>query len=351
MKPYRRPPRPEIALVTGGAGFIGTHLCRALKNAGHEVYSLDLKESPPSPVDGVHYITGDVRQYGPLREILENHAISVVYHLAATVSVPLCQRNAPESYSNNVMATLTLLEACRHSSQPIRFAFASSAALYGTLGDHRKPLVEEEIASRFQSFYAAQKHASEKMIELYHAYHQIPSLIFRFFNVFGEGQDPDSPYSGVITIFTREAQAHRPLKLFHGGIQTRDFIPVTEVASALTSALTLPSHQWDAQVLNLGSGTSTSIRALAEVVRSASRAKVPLVDAPPREGDVLHSLADIGRARRLLGFEPSADLSEELQRLVRQDDSNVLGSPSSERYTSRKRPNQAVSEKWEVTRL
>ena len=340
MKTNRRLHRQETVLVTGGAGFIGTHLCRALKNAGHEVYSLDLKEKPPSPIEGVNYITGDVRQYGPLREILENHAISVVYHLAATVSVPLCQKNAPESYSNNVIATLTLLEACRYSSQPIRFAFASSAALYGNLGDHRKPLAEEQIASRFQSFYAAQKHASEKMIELYHAYHQIPSLIFRFFNVFGEGQDPDSPYSGVITIFSREAQANRPLKLYHGGIQTRDFIPVAEVARALTRALALPSHQWDAQALNLGSGTATSIRALAEIVRSASRTKIPLIDAPPREGDVLHSLADVRRAQRLLGFQPSAELSEELEQLV-----------NSERYTSRKRPNQAVSEKWEVTRL
>ena len=157
----------------------------------------------------------------------------VVYHLAATVSVPLCQKDPVDSYSNNFQATLGLLELIRErrvrDGKAIRFAFASTAAVYGARGDDGRALREDDIAQEFMSFYAAQKHASEQAIRLYRTAHGIPAWIFRFFNVFGPGEDPKSPYSGVITVFARLAREGQPLPLHGGGAQTRDFISVHDV--------------------------------------------------------------------------------------------------------------------------
>ncbi|MBC7397841.1 MAG: NAD-dependent epimerase/dehydratase family protein [Bdellovibrionales bacterium] len=306
----------QTVLITGGAGFIGTHLCRELIRNGYQVLSLDLKTYPPHPVSGVDYIVGDAREFNTVAHLLKQHAVNAVYHLAATVSVPLCQKDPVESYSQNMSATLNVLEACRMQVKPVRFAFASSAALYGSLGDSRGALSEHTIANRFSSFYAAQKHASEKMIELYCEYYKIPALVFRFFNVYGHGQDPSSPYSGVITIFSKLAKEKKPMTLYNAGEQTRDFIPVTDIVRALASALMLPEEKWDADVINLGSGTSTSVRELAEMIRTITGSNSSIVDAPPREGDVLHSLADIKRAKSLLGHEPSTDLSKRLGELL-----------------------------------
>ena len=304
-------------LITGGAGFIGTHLCRNLIARNTRVLSLDLKE-PKTPVDGVLYLIGDARNTSLVSELVDLESIETIYHLAATVSVPLCQTDPVESYSHNLIATQSVLEASRRSGRQVRVAFASSAALYGSLGDHRNPLHEAAIAERFSSFYAAQKHASEKMIELYRDFFKVPALIFRFFNVYGVGQDPTSPYSGVITIFSKLAREKKPISVYNSGIQTRDFISVTELTSAISQALDLPSEQWDASVVNLGSGTSTTIRELAEMIRSIAGSDAPIVDLPPREGDVLHSLADIRRAKEILKFSPTSDLPVKLSHMLTQ---------------------------------
>src|SRR5438128_3606009 len=180
-------------LVTGGAGFIGTHLSRRLVGLGHEVRIID-REDPAEPVAGSTYLKGDVRDRTLTSQAMEGS--DVVYHLAATVSVPLCQKDPVDSYSNNFQATLGLLELIRErrvrDGKAIRFAFASTAAVYGARGDDGRALREDDIAQEFMSFYAAQKHASEQAIRLYRTAHGIPAWIFRFFNVFGPGQDPKS---------------------------------------------------------------------------------------------------------------------------------------------------------------
>lgn len=315
----------ETVLITGGAGFIGTHLARELLAGNHRVMSLDLRGESTTPVPEVLYIRGDARNASEVGKLLEDFQVTAVFHLAAVVSVPLCQNDPVESYSHNVNATLAVLDACRKEIQrrsnaadatPLRVAFASSAALYGDLGNHYRPLEESKIADRFLSFYAAQKHASEKMIELYCDSFQVPSLIFRFFNVYGPGQDPTSPYSGVITVFSKLAREGHPLPLNDSGTQTRDFISVTELARAVASALKLPATKWDASVINLGSGVRTSVRELAEMIRSVSRSNSTILDAPPRPGDVRHSLADIRRAQDLIGFMPSDSLPAKLVELL-----------------------------------
>jgi UDP-glucose 4-epimerase len=305
-------------LVTGGAGFIGTHLCRALKGLGHEVVVLDLRK-PETSVDGVRYVQGDVRDGALVLKLIDG--ASTVYHLAAIVSVPLCQKDPVDSYSTNLTGTLVVLDAIRKQAEarkapPIRFAFASTAALYGTAGDDGRALKESDAAVWHTSYYAAQKIASEQAMDQYLKAFGVPTLPFRFFNVFGKGQDPTSPYSGVITIFCRFAREGRPLPLNAGGIQTRDFIAVHDIVAGLTSALDLPATAWDARPVNLGTGKTLTIRALAQIIVDAAGTGSKLVDAPAREGDVTHSLADISRARALLGFQPKHELKGTISELL-----------------------------------
>jgi UDP-glucose 4-epimerase len=304
-------------LVTGGAGFIGTHLCARLISQGHSVVALDLR-APKAPVHGVEYVRGDVRDRSLLDRCVEG--ADVVYHLAATVSVPLCQENPVESYSNNVLATVGVLDSiCARArterNRPVPFVFASSAALYGSRGDDRRALTETDTAPVFSSFYAAQKHACEKAIEVYHSTNGVPAVVFRFFNVFGPGQDPSSPYSGVITLFMKYAKEGRPLPLNGGGTQTRDFISVYDIADAAVSVLGLDPAVWDATPVNLGSGETITVRELAEQVSALHGKRSALVDAPSREGDVLHSLADISKARTRFGFYPSRNLRSGLSEI------------------------------------
>jgi UDP-glucose 4-epimerase len=305
-------------LVTGGAGFVGTHLSRKLIEQGYSVRVLDLR-NPTTVVPGVEYVQGDVRDAALLDKLVSG--VSTVYHLAATVSVPLCQKDPIDSYSNNFTATLMVLEAIRKHSAgkaaPIRLVFASTAALYGSMGDDGRALREADVASEFFSFYAAQKHASEKAIELYRSCFGIPAVVYRFFNIFGPGQDPSSPYSGVITIFAKFAREGKAMPLNAGGIQTRDFISVYDIANACAKALELPESKWDAKPMNLGTGSKITVRKLAEMIREISGTASEIVNAPPRDGDVIHSCANIDRAREVIGFKPAHDLKTGLTELLK----------------------------------
>jgi UDP-glucose 4-epimerase len=301
-------------LVTGGAGFIGTHLCRKLVGLGHRVTALDLKTAS-TPVQGVEYVQGDVRNTALVEKL--TNGIDVVYHFAATVSVPLCQKDPIESYSNNFTSTLIILDALRTEAKKARttppaLVFASTAALYGDIGNDGRSIKEMDLPAEFGSFYAAQKHASEKAIQLYANFHGIPATVFRFFNVFGPGQDPTSPYSGVITVLMKLAREGKSLPLNGGGSQTRDFISVHDIVSACKAALDVPLAQWTAAPMNLGTGKSITVRQLGEMISKMYQGAPKLVDAPPREGDVLHSRADITRASQRLGFAPIHGLEKGL---------------------------------------
>lgn len=326
-------PSPKPILVTGGSGFIGTHLCRELRARGFAVDVLD-RLDPKTSVEGVRYFKGDVRDVEKLRARVAE--ASAVYHLAATVSVPLCQGDPVESYSNNFTATLQVLEAIRAQAQasgqaPIPLVFASTAAVYGSQGDDGRALKESDTAPSFSSFYAAQKHASEKAIELYGMTAGVPATVFRFFNVFGPGQDPSSPYSGVITLFLKYASEKKALPLNAGGTQTRDFVSVKDVARACADALKQPREAWKAAPINLGSGTSMTVRKLAEIIRDelfADQGGVEIVDAPARPGDVMHSLANIERARTQLGFGPERLSAGHLKKILSDGTNGAEGNRS-----------------------
>lgn len=304
-------------LVTGGSGFIGTHLCRYLTQQGHYVQVIDLKK-PSSIVPNVAYFQGDVRIRDNILPLIEN--ADVVFHLAATVSVPMCQLDPVESYSNNFSATVFILSLIKETmdkqNRTIRMGFASTAAIYGRKGDDGKALTENDAAQEFLSYYAAQKSASEQALYLYTHAEKVPTLAFRFFNVYGPGQDPDSPYSGVISVFTVLAKAGKTLPLNAGGSQTRDFISVYDLVVGITSSLNLPKSAWNGDAINLGTGKATSIRELAEIICNIAKSSSQISHAPARTGDVMHSKADISRAQKILNFDPKFDLTDSLKRLL-----------------------------------
>lgn len=304
-------------LVTGGAGFIGTHLCRALREAGKDVRVLDLKDAA-QPVAGVEYARGDVRSPDDLAKLVKG--ASAVYHFAAIVNVAECQEKPVESYQTNFMGTVQVLEAARLESagrgDPVRVIFAGSSAVYGRKGVEGVAIRESDVADEPLSFYASQKLSSEHVIRIYCENRGVPAVVFRFFNVYGHGQDPTSPYSGVITIFSRLTREGKDLHLHGGGKQTRDFISVTDLVRANVRALDLPDSSCDGRAINLGTGRTITIRELGDLIIRLSRSSSKAIPSAPREGDVPHSRADVARALETLGWKSEIELSQGLGGLL-----------------------------------
>jgi UDP-glucose 4-epimerase len=246
--------------------------------------------------------------------------MDAVYHFAAIVSVPICQAEPLESYRTNLLATTLILDCLKKQKEQTgisaRLIFSSTAASYGSQGREGVPLAEEDIASEPPSFYAAQKLGSEQAIRLFHATQGLTAVVFRFFNVFGPGQDPSSPYSGVISVFLNAIKKGSVLRLNGGGAQTRDFISVHDIVTACVAALDLPQNLCDGKAINLGTGRKVSIRRLAEAMIAQSDKSIATEVAPAREGDVMHSLADISRASRLLRWSPRVTLQQGLKELL-----------------------------------
>ena len=304
-------------LITGGAGFIGTHLARRLIQQGRQVRVLDLV-SPPDPVPDVQYLVGDVTRAQTLLPAMAG--VDAVFHLAAIVSVPRCQEGPSESYLTNFTGTVNVLEAARGvgvaTGRMPRFVMASSAAVYGDLGRENEPLRESLSLQAPLSFYGAQKLASEHAVLRYSRDLGLPALSFRFFNVFGAGQDASSPYSGVISLFAREASAKRPLRILGDGNQTRDFVAVEDLVEACTRVLDLNPSRLQGQAINLGMGKAIRIRELAEIMRRITRLEASIESGPARGGDVRHSLADVSEASALLGWKATVDLETGLGRMI-----------------------------------
>ena len=306
-------------MITGGSGFIGTPLARSLVRENYEVVVFDLLP-PVSPVAGVKYVIGDVRNLKQISEHLVG--VDATYHFAAQVSVPYCQENPVISLEHNVLGTCNLLEAVRVLNQsrpenPIRVIFSSSASVYGDLGNDSEPISEDIPLDTPKSFYGMHKIAADQLLKNYFSAFAVPSLIFRFFNVYGEGQDPNSPYSGVISIFSERAKKKLPLTIYGDGSQTRDFISVHDIISACQKTLLLPISAYDAKIMNLGSGKKISILKLAESISKLYQDNQSFSFSPLRSEDVRYSLANINRSKKLLDWIPQSDLLDHLKSLIR----------------------------------
>lgn len=301
-------------VVTGGAGFIGSSLVRALLADGERVVVLDdFSTGKRANLQGLdesrlQIIEADV--VGGLDTEMSRvdaswGAPKAIVHLAAQVSVAASFEDPIGDAHRNHCATLHVLEYAR--KQPgARVVLASSAATYG---DVDEVPVREASARWPLSPYGIHKFSSELSLRAYAEVHGVPTTSLRFFNVYGPRQDPGSPYSGVISIFMKRGLAGEPLTIFGKGEQTRDFVFVTDVANAIRRAA---SSDFRGDVFNVGTGKQTSIHTLAQTVARLAGQGSELAFAPPRQGEVLHSCADLSHSRAVLGYEPSVSFEDGL---------------------------------------
>jgi UDP-glucose 4-epimerase len=296
--------------VTGGAGFIGSHLVEALLVGGCRVAVLDDLSSGnernlPASDGRLRFMRGDIRDRRAVESAVAG--CEAVFHLAAVVSVPKTTQDPVGSAEVNETGSLNVLDAARRAGAG-RFVFASSSAVYGD--DPRLPK-REDMAPKPLTPYAVQKLAVEYHARVYSGLYGLPSVCLRFFNVFGPRQDPSSPYSGVISIFMTKALTGGVPVIYGDGRQSRDFVFVGDVVQALILAAN--SAGGSGKVFNVGTGRSVTISALWEMVAALSGSSAKPVHEPPRPGDVPQSVSTIDAARTELGFAPQMSFEKGLE--------------------------------------
>lgn len=290
-------------LVTGGCGFIGSHLGDALRAAGHGVRVLDdlSTGSRRNLPLGAVLIEGDIADPGCARTALEG--VDGCFHLAAIASVERGRREWLATHRTNQGGTVALLEAIARLACPIPFVYASSAAVYGEGAD--LPIVETAAKAPL-SAYGVDKLGSEMHAAVASRLHRIPTTGLRFFNVYGPRQDPSSPYSGVVSIFLDRLPRGAAVEIFGDGLQTRDFIHVSDVVIALRRAMARATTE--ARVFNVCTGTAVSVRDLAHAIAAACGRTAELRFHPGRGGDIRHSLGSPAEARAALDLPPPRSL-------------------------------------------
>ena len=301
-------------LVTGGAGFIGSNLVDALVARGYAVRVLDnLSTGKRSnlPVGGdVELIVGDVADAGTVRRAVKG--CRAVVHLAAVASVQASVDDPVGTHQSNMVGTLNLCEAMRETGVR-RVVFASSAAVYGNNGEG-EPIGEETPKAPLTP-YAADKLASEYYLDFYRRQHGLEPAVFRFFNIYGPRQDPSSPYSGVISIFTERAQKGLPIAVFGDGEQTRDFVYVGDLVEILVQALELSVVQEGA--VNVGLNQATSLNQLLDAVGDVLGGLPEVSYQASRQGDIRHSRANNTLLlQRYRLPEPSTGMRDGLAKLL-----------------------------------
>lgn len=297
-------------LVTGGAGFIGSHVVRSLQDKGSFVRVLDdLSTGSRDNLEGsgAELLVGDIRDSDALANALQD--IDTVYHFAAYISAPGSVKEPQLCYDINVMGSLNLLLAAQRTGIK-RIVFASSAAVYG---DCEEPVSENRVLYP-QSPYAASKLSMEETAKVFTREYGLDTVCLRFFNVFGPWQDPDSPYAAVIPQFISSLDEGEGITILGDGLQTRDFVYVADVVEACRLAMT--SDAAVGESINVGSGKSISILNLAGILQGFYSEAPEVQFGAPREGDVRFSEADINKAREALGYRPSLELEEGLRRTV-----------------------------------
>jgi len=301
-------------LVTGGAGFIGSNLVDALLARGHSVRVLDnlsMGKLSNLPLDDgrLSVIEGDVADAALVSRAVAG--CSAVVHLAAVASVQASVDDPVSTHQSNFIGTLNICEAMREHGVR-RVVFASSAAVYGNNGEG--VAIDEDTAKAPLTPYAADKLASEHYLEFYARQHGLEPAIFRFFNVFGPRQDPSSPYSGVISIFTQRAQQGLPINVFGDGEQTRDFFYVADLVELLLQAL--DAEQPAAGAVNVGWNQSVSLKQLLAQVGELLGGLPTVTHLDARAGDIRHSRADNSRLAREYRLPAQTSLRDGLAALL-----------------------------------
>jgi dTDP-L-rhamnose 4-epimerase len=342
--------RADRILITGGAGFIGSHLANDLVESGHTVRVLDCLENqvhgaeaafPAHLHEDVERLRGDIRDREALNRALEG--VSCVYHFASAVGVGQSMYEIARYTSINNLGTAMLLEALMQ--RPVeRLVVASSMSVYGE-GRYRHdgadlappPRTEEQLSDGIwelmhdgealtpvptdelkqpepSSVYALSKYDQERLCLIFGGAYKIPTVALRFFNAFGPYQSLSNPYTGVLAIFASRCLNGNAPQIFEDGLQRRDFVHVRDVASACVAARTTRAT---GEVFNIGSGTARTVLEVAEAIIKALQVDVePVITGKFRAGDIRHCYADIRKARDLLGYEPRVDFESGITELA-----------------------------------
>jgi len=300
-------------LVTGGAGFIGSHLTRALAEAGARVRVLDnfsggRRVNLAGIEREIDLHEGDIRNAIACRNACRG--VEAIFHLAAFISVPGSIRDPVTADAVNIGGTLNLLLAAREAGAR-RFIFSSSAAVYGDAGACS---VDEETLPRPLSPYGVGKLYGEHMVRLFHDQRGLETISLRYFNVYGPGQNPDGEYAAVVPKFLRALLNGYTPTLFGDGEQTRDFLFVEDVVRANLQAA--QAEGVGGEVFNIAGGRAVSIKELFSALCAAAGVAIEPAFGPARPGDIRHSCADITRAQTRLGFVPAFDLAAGLEKTV-----------------------------------
>ena len=299
-------------LVTGGAGFIGSHLSEELIRRGGRVRVADSlvtgRRSNLDHLPAVEFVQGDLADQDFARRVMEG--VDYVLHQAALPSVPRSVKDPITSNRANVDATLNVLVAARDANVR-RFVFAGSSSAYGntqTLPKH------EGMPTSPLSPYALQKVVGEQYLQMFTSLYELETVTIRYFNVFGPRQDPSSPYSGVISLFATALLENRAPTIYGNGEQTRDFTYVANVVDGVLRACEAPGAS--GQIINVATGNRISLNQLFEAMRRMIGVDIKPQYAGDRAGDVRDSQADVTRAHEILGYQPLVSFEEGLRRTV-----------------------------------
>ncbi|ARU87082.1 NAD-dependent epimerase/dehydratase family protein [Pseudomonas sp. M30-35] len=304
----------KLFLVTGGAGFIGSHMVDALLANGHTVRVLDnlsMGNRGNLPLDNpqLQFIEGDVADASCVSAAVKD--CDAVVHLAAVASVQASVDDPVSTHQSNFVGTLNICEAMREHSVK-RVVFASSAAVYGNNGAGQP--IDENTAKSPLTPYASDKLSSEYYLDFYRRQHGLEPAVFRFFNIFGPRQDPSSPYSGVISIFTQRAQQGLPISVFGDGEQTRDFFFVADLIELLQQGLF--AEQVVNEAVNVGWNQATSLKQLLETIGELFGGLPAVTYLEPRAGDIRHSRANNDRLKQAYRMPQETPLKEGLRQLL-----------------------------------
>jgi nucleoside-diphosphate-sugar epimerase len=299
-------------LVTGGAGFIGSHLAEELVRRGHTVRVADSlitgKRGNLDHVSPVEFREGDLADLDFAHAVVEG--CEYVLHQAAIPSVPRSVKDPITSHRANVDATLNVLVAARDAGVA-RLVFAGSSSAYGNTPTLPKA---EDMPSNPLSPYALQKVVGEQYLQLFTRLYGLETVSIRYFNVFGPRQDPSSPYSGVISVFATALLDNRPPKIYGDGGQTRDFTYVANVVDGVLRACEAPGAS--GEVINVATGGRISLNELFDGMKKIVGASVEPEYVESRQGDVRDSQASIVKAKALLGYEPSVSFEDGLKKTI-----------------------------------
>lgn len=298
-------------LITGGTGFLGTHLTNFLIKHGHSITILDNFSNSDSKTsltsNKIKIIEGDICDSSKLSKSMKN--IELVIHLAAQISVDDSIKNPENTMMINVQGTQNLLESCVENNIS-NFIAASSAAVFGN--PSTLPLTEDSPKNPISPYGTSKLMMEEKILE-FSKENNLNSTILRFFNLYGIGQSPQ--YAGVITKFLKNIHENKPLEIFGNGNQIRDFIHIDDAVNCINLTIKKMAGK-TGRIFNVGSGKSTSVLELANLLLTLSGKNLPICFSPPIDGDIEYSQTSIELAKKELGFEPKISLQEGLSKLL-----------------------------------